>query len=72
MPKCAWILLITLTAILHHAVGLAAAIAFALNTVLWVFATPAALIAVAALAAWHLINAHTPNTRRRTPAHAHA
>lgn len=66
MPKCAWLLLITLTAILHHAIGVAATIAFALNTVLWIFATPAALIAVASLAAWHLTNCHTPRT-----AHAH-
>ena len=70
MPKCAWILLIALAAILHHAIGIPATIAFALNTVLWVFATPAALVAVAALATWHLINAHAPNTRRHTPAHA--
>lgn len=72
MPKCAWILIATLTAILHHAIGLAATIAFLLNAVLWVFATPAALVAVAALAAWHLLNAHTPHTRRRTPAPARA
>jgi hypothetical protein len=69
MPKCAWILTITLLAILHHAIGIAATIAFLLNVVVWIFATPAALIAIAAVAAWHLLNAHTPLTRRRT-AHA--
>ncbi|MGW5175879.1 hypothetical protein ACWERY_16145 [Streptomyces sp. NPDC004082] len=72
MPKCAWILTISLLAILHHAVGLAAVVGFALTAVVWVFATPAALIAVAALAAWHLLNAHAPHTRRRTPATARA
>lgn len=69
MPKCAWILLIALVAILHHAIGIPATITFLLATIAWIFATPAALIAVAALAAWHLLNAHTPHTRR-TPAHA--
>lgn len=64
MPKCAWLLLITLTAILHHAIGIAATINFLLAAVLWVFATPAALIAVASVAAWHLLNAHTPHTAR--------
>jgi hypothetical protein len=62
MPKCAWILIVTLTAILHHAIGIAATVAFALNTVLWVFQTPAALVAVAALGAWHLTSCHTPRT----------
>jgi hypothetical protein len=71
MPKCAWLLIISLLAILHHAIGIAATVAFALNTVAWVFATPAALIAVAALAAWHLLNAHTPHHRpARARAHA--
>lgn len=64
MPKCAWIFIIALTAILHHAIGIAATIAFALNAVLWVFATPAALVIVASLAAWHLLNAHTPRFAR--------
>jgi hypothetical protein len=68
MPKCAWLLIISLLAILHHAIGIAATVAFLLAAVVWVFATPAALIAVAALAAWHLLNTHAP--RRRTPARA--
>lgn len=70
MPKCAWLLTISLLAILHHAIGLAAAVAFALAAVVWVFATPAALITVAALAAWHLLNYHAPRQPRRT-ARAH-
>jgi hypothetical protein len=68
MPKCAWLLIAALTLILHHAIGIAATIAFAFDALAWVAATPAALIAVAALAAWHLLNAHAP--RRRTPARA--
>ncbi|MEU1445487.1 hypothetical protein [Streptomyces mirabilis] len=68
MPKCAWLLIAALTLILHHTIGVAATVAFLLNAVLWIAATPAALIAVAALAAWHLLNAHTPHTRRRAPA----
>lgn len=70
MPKCAWILIAALTLILHHAIGIAATIAFAFTVVAWIAATPAALIAVASLAAWHLLNAHTPHTHRRTPATA--
>lgn len=69
MPKCAWLLLISLTAILHHAIGIAATIGFLLTTVAWVFATPAALVTVAALAAWHLTSCHSP-TARRAPATA--
>jgi hypothetical protein len=66
MPKCAWLLTISLLAILPPPIGIAATIAFALSVVVWVFATPAALVTVAALAAWHLLNAHTPRARRRT------
>lgn len=70
MPKCAWILIGALIAILHHAIGLPATIAFLFASLTWLLTTPAALIAVAALAAWHLINYHAPHTRR--PARAHA
>jgi hypothetical protein len=66
MPKCAWLLLGALALLLHHSIGVAATINFLLASVLWVLATPAALVAVAALAAWHLTNCHTPRT-----AHAH-
>lgn len=72
MPKCAWLLIIALTAIMHHAIGLAATIGFLLSAVLWVFQTPAALVMVASLAAWHLLNFHAPRARRRHPAPAHA
>ncbi|MEV7140748.1 hypothetical protein [Streptomyces tauricus] len=68
MPKCAWILLIALTAILHHAVGIGPTLTFLVGAVAWIFSTPAALVAVAVLAAWHLLNAHTPHAARRRPA----
>jgi len=71
MPRCAWILLISLAAIMHHAIGLAATVGFLLAAVLWVFQTPAALVMIASLAAWHLTSCHTPRTRRRHPAHTH-
>lgn len=64
MPKCAWLLIASLLAILHHAIGLAATIGLALAAVQWVLDTPAALVIVAALAAWHLLNAHTPHPAR--------
>lgn len=71
LPKCAWLLIVSLIALLNHAIGIAATIGFLLTAALWVFQTPAALIAVAALAAWHLLNFHAPRTRRRRPAPAH-
>jgi hypothetical protein len=64
IPKCAWVFIIALTAILHHAIGLAATIGFLLSAVAWVFATPAALVMVAALALWHLTSCHTPRLAR--------
>lgn len=70
MPKCAWLLIATLTLILHHAIGITATIAFAFDVLAWAAATPAALITIAAVACWHLLNAHTPRTRRRAPARA--
>lgn len=70
MPKCAWLLIATLALLLHHTVGIAETLNVALASIAWAATTPAALVIVAALAAWHLANAHTPNTRRRTPAHA--
>lgn len=69
MPRCAWLLIISVLAILHHAIGIGATLVFLLSAVAWIFVTPAALVAVAALAAWHLLNAHTPRAaRRRVPA----
>ena len=48
-----------------------ATIAFLFAAVGWVATTKAALVAVASLAAWHLLNAHTPRTRRPRTARAH-
>lgn len=73
MPKCAWLLIGSLLALLNHTIGVAATIGFLLSAVLWVFATPAALVMVASLAAWHLLNCHSPRLARarRRPAHTH-
>lgn len=60
MPKCAWIFIGALLALMHHAIGVAATVGFLLSAVLWVLATPAALVVVASVAAWHLLNFHTP------------
>lgn len=60
MPRCAWLLVIALTALLHHTAGLPATFGFAATVALWMLQTPAALVVVAALAAWHLTTQHTP------------
>ncbi len=64
MPRCAWLLIGSLFLILHHTVGTAATVGFLLSAVLWVLNTPAALVVVASLAAWHLTSAHTPRLAR--------
>lgn len=64
MPKCAWILIGSLLLIMSHTIGLAATVGFLLSAALWVLNTPAALVIVASLAAWHLLNAHTPRFAR--------
>jgi hypothetical protein len=66
MPKCAWLLLAVLALLLHHSIGLAETINLALAAIVWAASTPAALIAIGALAFWHLANHHTPRT-----VHAH-
>lgn len=60
MPRCAWILLAALFLLLSHAIGTAATVALPFQLAAWVVHTPAALIAVASLAAWHLLNFHAP------------
>lgn len=70
MPRCAWILLAALFLLLSHAIGTAATLALPFQLAAWVAHTPAALIAVAALAAWHLTSFHAPHPRRRRPVHA--
>jgi len=71
MPKCAWILITSILLILNHTIGITATLNFAVSVVSWIATTPAALVMVASLAAWHLLNAHAPRARRRTPARAH-
>jgi hypothetical protein len=65
LPNCAWLLIGSLIALMHHTIGLAATIGFLLAATLWVLNTPAALVAIASLAAWHLTSCHTPRTARR-------
>lgn len=62
MPRCAWLLIGALTLLLHQTIGLAFALEIALAIVTWAVATPAVLIAIAGLAAWHLIHQHPPRT----------
>jgi hypothetical protein len=68
MPRCAWILTGSLFFLLSHAIGTTATLALPFQLAAWVLHTPAALIAVASLAAWHLTSFHAP--RRRRPVHA--
>jgi hypothetical protein len=64
MPKCAWLLIGALTLLLHQTIGLTAVLEAAVNITAWTASTPAALIAIAALALWHLANEHPPRTAR--------
>lgn len=64
MPRCAQVLLGALTLLLHQTVGLAFALEIALAIVTWAVATPTVLIAIAALAFWHLSNFHGPHPAR--------
>lgn len=70
MPRCAWLLIGSLLLLLNHTIGLAATLGFLLAAVAWTITTPAALVAIASLAAWHLLGFHAPHRRRRTPVHA--
>lgn len=65
MPHCAQVLLGALALFLHQTVGLAFALEVALAIVTWAVATPAVLIAIAALGFWHLTNCHTPRATAR-------
>lgn len=64
MPRCAWLLIGALTLLLHHTVGLTFALELTTALAVWAATTPAALIAIAALAFWHLANEHPPRTAR--------
>lgn len=64
MPKCAWLLITALTLLLHQTIGAAATVDFAFAVATWTATTPAALVIIASLAAWHLLNA--PHPARKT------
>lgn len=64
MPRCAQVLLGALTLLLHQTVGLATVAEIAAAVTAWAVTTPAVLVAVAALAAWHLAYEHPPRTAR--------
>jgi hypothetical protein len=64
MPKCAWLLIGGLTLLLHQTVGLPAVLEATAAVLAWTASTPAALIAIAALALWHLAYEHPPRTAR--------
>lgn len=66
MPKCAWLLIGALALLVHHTIGLAAVLEAAAAVTAWAVSTPAALVAIAALATHHLLNHHGP---RHAPAH---
>ncbi|GAA2199892.1 hypothetical protein [Streptomyces bangladeshensis] len=69
LPRCAWLLIGSIALILNHTIGLAATVAFVFAAIGWAATTPAVLVAIASLAAWHLLNAHTPRRRRTVRAH---
>lgn len=62
MPRCAQVLLGALTLLLHQTIGLTAVVEAAFTVTAWAMTTPAALVAIAALSAWHLLNEHPPRT----------
>lgn len=64
MPRCAWLLIGALTLLLHQTVSLPVVLEAAVALTAWTATTPAALVAIASLAAWHLCNAHPPRTAR--------
>jgi hypothetical protein len=66
MPRCAWLLIGALTLLLHQTIGLPAALEAAAAVTVWAVSTPAVLVAIAGLAAHHLLNHHGP---RHAPAH---
>jgi hypothetical protein len=64
MPRCAWLLIGALTLLLHQTIGIAVVLEATADLAAWTATTPAALVAIASLAAWHLCNAHPPRTAR--------
>lgn len=64
MPRCAWLLIGALTLLAHQTVGIPTVLEAAAAVTAWAASTPAVLVTIAALAAWHLLNAHPPRTAR--------
>ncbi|MEH0631733.1 hypothetical protein [Streptomyces stelliscabiei] len=64
MPRCAQLLIGALTLLLHQTIGLAVVLEAAAAALAWAVSTPAVLVAIAALAAWHLAYEHPPRTAR--------
>ena len=64
MPKCAWSRIGAFTLLLNHSIGTAQTIALPFQFATWVIHTPAALVMVASLAAFHLLNHHPRHVRR--------
>lgn len=64
MPRCAWLLIGALTLLLHQTVSIPAVLEAAVNVTAWTATTPAALVAIAALATHHLLNHHGPAPAR--------
>lgn len=62
MPHCAQVLLGALLLLAHQTIGLTAVVEAVLAVTAWGVSTPAVLVAVAGLAAHHLINHHGPRT----------
>ncbi len=64
MPRCAWLLIGALTPLAHQTVGFAVVLEAAAAVTAWAVSTPAVLVAIASLAAWHLCNAPHPNYKK--------
>ncbi len=64
MPRCAWLLIGALTLLLHQTISLPVVLETAVALTAWTATTPAALVAIASLAAWHLCNAPHPNYKK--------
>lgn len=71
MPKCAWILLGAIAALLHTLGLLGAAANVVLAVAHYAVTEPPGLALVASLALWHL-STHTPKALRRQAAHTTA
>lgn len=64
LPRCAWLLIGSLLLLLNQTIGAAATVGFLLAAIAWTITTPAMLVAIASISAWHLTSCHTPRTTR--------